>query len=100
MNFWDNLVISSPPMLRRSTHHHCAFCGTNLEEYRQKKCRGCLLSLNEQDGMVVTGSEFHKRMTWIKRTRLGIHSFFLRLRAGFTRMEPSKVKRGRVYGSV
>lgn len=104
MDCWENLVISSPPMLRRSTHHHCVYCGTNLEVYRQEACTGCLLPLGEDEGMVVMGSELRKGMGWFRRLRLGIRSIFLRVRARVAGRVgwfcPLGVKRGRVYRSM
>ncbi len=76
---WDNLTAPRSPMLRRSTHYHCAFCGTNLENYGQETCRTCFLPLREDEGMVVLASELGKGMGWYKRLRLGIQSRIMRL---------------------
>ena len=71
--------------MRRSTHHHCAFCGTNLENYGQETCRCCLLSLKKEDGMVVLASELGQQMGWFKLLYLSIRSLLLRVKASFTR---------------
>lgn len=78
MNLLDNLVIMSPPRLRRSTHFHCVICGMNLEEYRQVSCTRCLLTLNEDEGMVVTGADLRESIGVVKRVRLTLKSMFLR----------------------
>ena len=31
------------PLLRRSTHIYCNYCGTNLYDYAQRECDKCLL---------------------------------------------------------
>lgn len=85
MNLWYNLFIPKPSKMRRSTHHHCAFCGTNLENYGQETCRCCLLSLKKEDGMVVLASELGQQMGWFKLLYLSIRSLLLRVKASFTR---------------
>lgn len=78
MNFWDNIVIMEPPILRRSSHFHCVFCGTCLETYRQISCKVCLLPLNEDKDMIVTVSDIRKDIGFVKRTRLSLKSYYLR----------------------
>jgi len=64
-------------MLKRSTHAYCTICFTNLEDYGQDRCEGCLLSLKEE-GMVTTSPVGESGMTSFRRTRLRIKSLFLR----------------------
>lgn len=72
---WNNNMPSSPPMLKRSTHLYCDICFTNLEEYGQKKCNGCLLSL-EEEGMVNTNYGKVTGVKGLRRIKLFITSKF------------------------
>jgi predicted amidophosphoribosyltransferase len=81
MMIWDNILIADPPMLKRSTHAYCSYCGTNLEAYRQETCNACLLPLNDDKEMVVYGASLTDGIGFVKRARLGVQSLLLRIRA-------------------
>lgn len=66
------------PMLKRSTHMYCSFCGTNLEEYRQRHCEGCLLPLDAKD-MTHFGGSDRAQMRFSRRLRLQVQSWFAKI---------------------
>ena len=77
MFFWDNLVVMDPPKLRRTTHELCGFCFNNLNEYGQKQCDRCLLSLRGK-GMVISGPHERIHMRRAKYFWLTVKSRYLR----------------------